>query len=76
MVEATALAEAERLLAEEDPDEFVAGMPRRMYFGHTRKRALVITASDYSKLREVEGKEKYADLLETVNDREVIAAGI
>ena len=51
-----------------NPDEFVCGMPRKMYFGHTRKRALIICASDYSKLRKVEGKEKYGDLKETVND--------
>ena len=70
------MAEAERLLAEEDPDEFVAGMPRRMYFGQTRRRALVITASDYGELRKVEGKEKYLDLAETVNDQDVIKAGI
>ena len=47
-----------------------------MYFGHTRKRAIIITASDYNELRKIEGKHKYADLPETLNDQSVIEAGI
>ena len=61
---------------EPDPNEFIMGMPRRMFFGHTRKKALIITAGQYDKLREVEGKSKYADLPETVNDEATIVAGI
>ena len=51
---------------QEDPNEFIAGMPRHRYFNYTRKRALVVTVSKYDKLREVEGKSKYSDLPETV----------
>ena len=52
----------------EDPNEFIAGMPRHMFFKHSRKRALIVTVSRYDKLREVEGKSKYSDLPETVKD--------
>ena len=59
-----------------DPNEFICGMPRRMFFGHTRKKALIITAAKYDQLRQVEGKQKYADLVETYNDKTTIIAGI
>ena len=53
---------AVEILRDSDANDFVLGMPARKYFAHTRKRALIIGVSDYSKLREIEGKEKYDDL--------------
>ena len=75
MVESTSLAQVLDQV-EVDLDEFVCGMPRRAYFGHTRKRAVVIIASVYGELRKVAGKEKYADLPETPNDQRVMVAGL
>ena len=44
-------------------------MPRSEYYGQTRKRAIIITASDYSKLRGTKGKERYGDLPDTEKDQ-------
>ena len=49
----------------EDPNEMVCGIPRSKFFGVTQRKALIIIASDYSGLRENQGKEKYYDLPET-----------
>ena len=56
------------MLMEGDPNEFILGMPRHKYFFHTKKRALIVTVSDYEALRENEGKDKYLDLPETIED--------
>ena len=53
---------------EGDPNEFICGIPRSKYFGVMQRKALIIISSDYSSLRECEGKEKYFDLPETKND--------
>ena len=55
-------------ILEGDPNEFVFGHPRRSYFNYTKMRALVIVVSDYSALREEEGKERYLDLPSTIED--------
>ena len=65
MVESTSILNLEEFLKEGDPNEFVCGMPRHKYFQITKKKALVIGVSDYSGLRENEGKENYLDLPET-----------
>ena len=52
-------------LEEGDPNELICGIPRSKYFGVTQRKALIIIASDYSGLRENEGKERYFDLPDT-----------
>ena len=64
------------ILTDGDPNEFICGMPKSKYFGHTRKKALVIGCSDYAALREIEGKEKYGDLVETINDVKNVVSGL
>ena len=48
-----------------DPNEFILGMPRHKYFSANKLKPMIIGSSDYSALRELEGKEAYADLPET-----------
>ena len=52
------------------------GMPRHKYFAADKQLAMVIISSDYSELREHEGKDKYFDLPETKNDCHMILKGI
>ena len=59
-----------------DPNEFILGIPRHKYFTAQKLKAMIIGASDYSALREEEGKENYLDLPETPTDCEVILKGI
>ena len=63
-------------LIDGDPEELVCGIPKRKYFAHTRKKALVIAISDYSELRKQEGKERYEDLNETLDDAKHIISGL
>ena len=63
-------------IMEGDPNEFIFGMPRHKYFKVSRKRALVTIVSDYSALREIEGKENYEDLPETIEDLKNILKGL
>ena len=55
-------------LLDGDPNEIIMGMPRHTYFKPDKMQAMIIVASDYSALRENEGKEKFFDLPETKND--------
>ena len=57
-----------RDIMEGDQNEFVLGMPRSRYFKVTRRRALIAVVSEYSALREIEGKENYEDLPEVMED--------
>ena len=59
-----------------DPNELVCGIPRCKYFGITQRKAIIVIASDYSGLRENEGKERYFDLPDTKTDCQVILKGI
>ena len=71
MVESTTMD-----ILEGDPNEFVLGHPRRAYFNYTKMKALVIVVSDYSTLREEEGKERYLDLPSTITDAAKIEKGL
>ena len=74
MVESTSAAALDILNG--DPNELILGMPRKRYFSYTKKKAIIVVVSDYSALREIEGKEKYNDLPETLNDLNEIVKGI
>lgn len=70
------MVESTNNILEGDPNEFVCGYPKRAYFNYTRKKALVTVVSDYSKLREEEGKERYLDLESTIEDANKIVKGL
>ena len=55
-------------LMDGNPNEFIMGIPRGKYFAADKQLAMIIVSSDYSELREHEGKDKYFDLPETMND--------
>ena len=65
----------EKLMSGE-PSDIICGMPKSTYFHHTTKKAIVIGVSDYSELRENEGKESYADLPQTKEDIKNIISGL
>ena len=51
-------------------------MPMSMYFKADVKMALVIGCADYSMLREIEGRENFADLEDAMEDVKVAKAGL
>lgn len=59
-----------------DNGEYLLGMPKSAYFSADVKRAIIIGCSDYEQLREIEGKEGFADIPESMEDIKVVKAGL
>ena len=60
----------------EADEEYVAGFRMSDFFQAHRRKALIIVCSDYENLREMEGKENFADLPEVHTDKLVVEAGL
>ena len=56
--------------------EFFFGMPKSAFFRTDKKKAIVIGCSLYDELREIEGKEGFADIPESMDDIMVVEAGL
>lgn len=63
-------------MVEAEDEEFIFGMPKSAYFRVGKKKAIIIGCSEYDELRQIEGKEGFADLPEALNDIKVVKASL
>ena len=57
-------------------EEHFMGMPMSTFFKAEVRKAIVIGCSQYEELRQIEGKENFADIPETLDDIKVVKAGL